>query len=57
MPHTVNNDVVITCAVTGAADAVDKHPGLPVTPKQIAAAVIEAAQAGAAIAHIHEDHG
>ena len=49
----MNYDVVITCAVTGAADAADKHPGLPITPKQIADAAIEAAKAGAAIAHIH----
>ena len=44
----MNNDVIITCAVTGAADAVDKHPDLPVTPKEIASAAIEAAKAGAA---------
>lgn len=49
----MNNEVIITCAVTGAADAVDKHPDLPVTPAQIASAAIEAAKAGAAIAHIH----
>jgi len=49
----VNRDVIITCAVTGAGDTLDKHPGVPVTPEQVAAAAIEAAQAGAAIAHIH----
>ncbi|MDH3713681.1 MAG: 3-keto-5-aminohexanoate cleavage protein [Gammaproteobacteria bacterium] len=49
----MNNDVIITCAVTGAADAVDKHPDLPVTPAQIADAAIKAAKAGAAVAHIH----
>ena len=32
---------------------VGKHPAIPVTPEQIAAAAIEAAQAGAAVAHIH----
>jgi 3-dehydrocarnitine:acetyl-CoA trimethylamine transferase len=49
----MNNEVFITCAVTGAGDTVGRHPGVPVTPKQIAEAAIEAAQAGASIAHIH----
>ena len=49
----MNNEVIITCAVTGAADAVGKHPDMPVTPEQIATAAIEAAKAGAAVAHIH----
>ena len=49
----MNRDVFITCAVTGAGDTVDKHPGVPITPQQIAEAAIEAAKAGAAIAHMH----
>jgi uncharacterized protein (DUF849 family) len=49
----MNDEVFITCAVTGAGDTVGKHPAIPVTPKQIAEAAIEAARAGAAIAHIH----
>ena len=49
----MNFEVVITCAVTGAGDTVGKHPALPVTPEQIAAAAIEAAKAGAAIVHCH----
>jgi uncharacterized protein (DUF849 family) len=49
----MNSEVVITCAVTGAGDTVARHPGVPVTPEQIAAAAIEAAKAGAAIAHCH----
>ena len=49
----MNREVIITCAVTGAADTVGKHPALPVTPEAIANAAIEAANAGAAIAHIH----
>lgn len=49
----MNFDVFVTCAVTGAGDTVGKHPGVPVTPAQIADAAIEAARAGAAIAHIH----
>ncbi len=49
----MNSEVFITCAVTGSGETVDKHPAIPVTPEQIAGAAIEAAQAGAAIAHIH----
>src|ERR1700677_1117866 len=49
----MNHEVFITCAVTGSGDTLGKHPGVPVTPKQIADASIEAAKAGAAIAHIH----
>ena len=49
----MNFDVVVTCAVTGAGDTVGRHPGVPVTPRQIADAAIEAAKAGAAVAHIH----
>ena len=49
----MNENVIITCAVTGSGDSQDKHPDLPITPRQIADACIEAANAGAAIAHIH----
>ena len=49
----MNRNVIVTCAVTGSGDSVDKHPAIPVTPKEIANAAIEAAKAGAAIAHIH----
>lgn len=49
----MNTEVIVTCAVTGAGDTVGKHPAIPVTPQQIAAAAIEAANAGAAVAHIH----
>lgn len=49
----MNYDVVLTCAVTGAGDTTGKSPHVPVTPKEISAAVIEAAKAGASIAHIH----
>ena len=49
----MNYDVIITCAVTGAGDTAGKHPAIPVTPRQIADAAVEAAQAGAAIAHLH----
>jgi len=49
----MNNNVIISCPVTGSGDTAKKHPNLPITPKQIAEAAIEAAKAGAAIAHIH----
>ena len=49
----MKKNVIISCAVTGAGDTVGKHPDIPVTPEQIASAAIEAANAGAAIAHMH----
>jgi uncharacterized protein (DUF849 family) len=49
----VNWDVFITCAVTGSGGTAGKSDKVPVTPKQIAEASVEAAKAGAAIAHIH----
>ena len=49
----MNFDVIVTCAVTGAGDTTGRSPHVPVTPRQIADAAIEAAEAGAAIAHIH----
>jgi uncharacterized protein (DUF849 family) len=50
---TVNWEVFITCAVTGAGDTAGRSEHVPVTPEQIADSAIEAARAGAAIAHIH----
>jgi uncharacterized protein (DUF849 family) len=49
----VNTEAFITCAVTGAGDTTARSPHVPVTPDAIAAAAIEAAHAGAAVAHIH----
>ncbi|BDA84167.1 3-keto-5-aminohexanoate cleavage enzyme [Aureimonas sp. SA4125] len=49
----MNREVFITCAVTGAGDTAGRSDKVPVTPEQIAAASIEAAEAGAAVAHIH----
>lgn len=46
-------EAFITCAVTGVGASTDKNPHVPTTPRQIAAAAVEAARAGAAIAHIH----
>jgi len=45
--------VIITCAVTGSIHTPSMSPHLPVTPAQIAKAAIGAAQAGAAIVHLH----
>ena len=45
--------VIITCAVTGAIHTPSMSPYLPVTPDEIAAAALGAAQAGAAILHLH----
>jgi uncharacterized protein (DUF849 family) len=44
---------IITCAVTGNITTVKQNPHLPVTPEQITTAVLEAAEEGAAIAHVH----
>lgn len=49
----MNQDVFITCAVTGAGPGPRKNPHVPVTPAQIAADVLAVAEAGAAIAHVH----
>ncbi|MFJ9397210.1 3-keto-5-aminohexanoate cleavage protein [Streptomyces californicus] len=50
---SVNQNVIITCALTGAGDTVGRSPHVPVTPEQIAASAVEAADAGAAVVHIH----
>jgi uncharacterized protein (DUF849 family) len=46
----VNNEVIVTCAVTGGSEPPAHRPK---TPQEIAASAIDAAKAGAAIAHIH----
>jgi uncharacterized protein (DUF849 family) len=45
--------VIVTCAPTGAIHTPSMSPHLPVTAAQIAKAAIDAAQAGAAILHLH----
>ena len=47
------NKVIITCAVTGSIHTPSMSPHLPVTAEQIAEAAIGAAEAGAAIVHLH----
>ncbi|MGP2492127.1 3-keto-5-aminohexanoate cleavage protein [Mesorhizobium sp. PUT5] len=45
--------VIITCAVTGSVHTPSMSPHLPVTPDQIAAEAVAAAEAGASILHLH----
>lgn len=47
------NKVIITCAVTGAIHTPSMSPYLPVTPEEIITSAIGAAEAGAAILHLH----
>jgi uncharacterized protein (DUF849 family) len=47
------NKIFITCAVTGNLTTPDQTPHLPITPEQIADACLGAAEAGAAVVHIH----
>jgi uncharacterized protein (DUF849 family) len=47
------NKIFITCAVTGNLTTPDQTPHLPITPEEIANACLGAAEAGAAIVHIH----
>lgn len=49
----LNHKKIITCAITGAGTRPEQTPHLPITPEQIANSAIEAAEAGAVIAHIH----
>jgi len=44
---------IITCAVTGSAPTPGKNPAVPVTPEEIANSSLAAAEAGAAVVHIH----
>ena len=49
----MSRKVIITCAVTGAIHTPSMSPHLPITPQEIADAAIGAAEAGAAIVHLH----
>ena len=53
MPLSMNEEVFITCAVTGSGGTQDKSPHVPRSPKQIAQSAIAAAEAGAAVVHCH----
>ncbi len=45
--------VIISCAVTGAVHTPSMSPYLPLTPDEIATQAVEAAEAGAAVLHLH----
>lgn len=48
-----NRRTILTCAVTGNLTRIEMNPRLPCTPEQIADDSLAAAEAGAAIVHIH----
>lgn len=52
----MSRKTVITCALTGSFDTPSKNPAVPVSPEAIARSAIEAAEAGAAVVHIHVRH-
>jgi uncharacterized protein (DUF849 family) len=45
--------IILSCAVTGSVHTPTMSEYLPITPTQIAESAIEAAEAGAAILHLH----
>jgi uncharacterized protein (DUF849 family) len=47
------NKVIVSCAITGSIHTPSMSPYLPVTPEQIAEHAIGAAEAGAAVVHLH----
>ena len=49
----MSKPIIITCAPTGGIHTPSMSPHLPVTPDEIAHAAVEAAEAGAAIIHLH----
>ena len=51
-----NNKIIISCAVTGAIHTPSMSPHLPITPEEIIADSLAAANAGAAILHLHARH-
>lgn len=53
MPLQMNQDVFITCAITGSGSTQDRSPHVPRSPQQIADSAIAAARAGAAVVHCH----
>ena len=53
MPLEMNQEVFITCAVTGSGSTQDRSHHVPRSPEQIANSAIDAAKAGAAIVHCH----
>ncbi len=52
----MSKTVIITCAVTGSIHTPTMSPHLPITPSEIADAAVGAAEAGAAVIHLHARH-
>ncbi len=50
---TLNNKVIITCAITGSIHTPSMSPHLPITPSEIIESAAQAAEAGAAVLHLH----
>src|SRR6185437_10991654 len=48
-----DNKVIISCAITGSIHTPTMSDALPITPDEIVTQAIEAAEAGAAILHLH----
>ena len=53
MPLSMNREVFITCAVTGAGDTTKRSRHVPMAPAEIAVSAIDAAKAGAGVVHCH----
>lgn len=51
-----SKNTILTCAVTGNLTKPEMNPNLPLGPDQVAASALEAAEAGAAIVHLHVRH-
>jgi uncharacterized protein (DUF849 family) len=49
----VMKSVIVTCAVTGSIHTPSQSPHLPLTPRQIVDEAVAAAEAGAAVLHLH----
>ena len=52
-PSSGMGKVIVSCAITGSIHTPSMTPHLPITPKRIAEGAIGAAEAGAAIVHLH----
>jgi uncharacterized protein (DUF849 family) len=50
------NKTILTCAITGSLTKPEMTPYLPITPVQIAESALKAADAGAAVVHLHVRH-
>ncbi|MBE8539473.1 3-keto-5-aminohexanoate cleavage protein [Geoglobus acetivorans] len=50
---SLEDKIIITCAVTGSIHTPTMSPYLPTTPEQIVEEAVRAAEAGAAVVHVH----